>query len=312
MTHIGIESREFRQHRGFTLIELLAAVAVIALLIGLIAPAMSGARRRAATAACASNLRQLSVGWAIYADQNQGVIVPGRPGRFSNAADNVYFVGNGYQWRPRWFVQLGAQCGFHAFAQPSPDQADDNRLIVDGNRVFLCPQAPERINNRNYTYGYNYQFLGNTRFRGGNEANGFIHYPVKMEHLRASTTVLAADSLGTAAGKPASLRTAYREDGSSDPFAVSNHGWSLDPPRLTTTSDYCDDNLRAPEHRSAPDTRHSGRANVVFCDGHVEHAGYADLNYVQNSDGSIAADGPGASNSLFSGAGRDDDPPPIQ
>jgi len=98
-------------------------------------------------------------------------------------------------------------------------------------------------------------------------------YPVNVSALpRASETVMAADCMGTAAGKSAALRTGHYDDGTRDLFALGNKGHLLDPPRLRDgDSDYADPEARAPEHRSAPDPRHAGRANVVFCDGHVEY-----------------------------------------
>lgn len=296
---------------AFTLLEILVVTGIISLLVSILVPALSAARQSGKATACGSNLRQLGVGWQIYADQNTGAIVPGRPGKFANAQLNNYWVGNGYQFRPRWYVRMGAECGFYAFSQPSTDQAMDNTLQVDGNKVFLCPTAADRTNNRNYAYGYNFQFLGNTRFFGGSEANGFIRFPVKLDHLRSSTTVVAADAMGTAAGKALEQRTPYREDGSSDLNAVGNHAWSLDPPRLTANGDYCDDNNRAPQHRSAPELRHRNKASVLYADGHAEGGDYESLGYVTNPDGSVAANGGTAHNRLFSGSGRDDDPPPI-
>lgn len=302
----------FRTRSAFTLIELLVVIAIISVLIGMLAPALSDARKRGLATRCASNLRQLGAGWSIYSDDNEGVIIPGRPGKYADNSKNVYWVGNGYQFRPRWFVQMGAAYGFFAFSQPSPNSADDNKLAVDGSPLFHCPQVPERINNRNYAYGYNFQFLGNSRFKGGTEANGFINYPRKREHLRAATTVVSADAMGTAAGKPESARTTYREDGSADLFALGNHAWSLDPPRLTATSDFCDDSNRAPQHRSAPEMRHLGKASVLYADSHVEPGDYESLGYVRQDDGSIAASDPRSRNHLFSGRDRDDDPPPVQ
>jgi len=300
-----------KRQYAFTLIELLVVIAIIALLISILLPSLSNARRMGRTTVCATNLRQLGAGWLMYADGNDGNSIPGRPGKFTDNSANVYFVGNGYQWRPRWFVTMGAESGFFAFSAPSPDSADDNKLNIDGNKVFICPEAPERINNRNYTYGYNYQFLGNARFRAGGKAAGFIRFPVKASRLAAASTVMAADAMGTAAGKPADQRTAYRVDGSADLNAVGNHAWSLDPPRLTANGDFCDDNNRAPQHRSAPDVRHLLKANVIFCDGHVESRTLESLGYVVNDDGSIAADGQGTHNSFFSGSTRDEDPPII-
>jgi prepilin-type processing-associated H-X9-DG protein len=54
------------------------------------------------------------------------------------------------------------------------------------------------------------------------------------------------------------------------------------------------------------------KANVAFCDGHVELMALPDMGYIVNYDESVAALDPRATNRLFSGSGRDDDPPPVQ
>ncbi|MCC6659789.1 MAG: type II secretion system protein [Phycisphaerales bacterium] len=59
--------------RGFTLIELLVSIAVIALLVGILLPALRHAREAARSAVCLSNLRQMAAAISIYADENRGV-----------------------------------------------------------------------------------------------------------------------------------------------------------------------------------------------------------------------------------------------
>jgi prepilin-type processing-associated H-X9-DG protein len=282
-------------------------MAIIAILAALLLPALQSAKQTARQIACTNNMRQLAIGFTLYADDSDGYCIPGRMPAVAGSS-NTYFVGNGWHYRPRWFVTMGACAGFYAFNQPSPNAADDNSKRVD-NPVFLCPEVAAWTNNRNYAYGYNFQFLGNSR----KQASGrYINFPVRVDRLAASRTVLAADSMGTAAGKPAAARTAYRASGTGDVTALGNHGWALDPPRLlAVNSEYCDDSNRSDPNRSAADPRHRGRANVSFCDGHVESLTLGALGYQVNADGSVAARGGMSHNHLFSGSGQDDNPPPI-
>ena len=65
-----------RASRGFTLIELLVVVAVIALLIGLLLPTVGRAREAGQRTVCASNVRQVAIGYVLYAEDNRGRAVP--------------------------------------------------------------------------------------------------------------------------------------------------------------------------------------------------------------------------------------------
>lgn len=308
-------SRRFEWVAGasaFTLMEVLVVVGIIAVLVALLAPSLAAARQQSRAVVCANNIRQIGVGWHLYAQQWQEVAVAGRFPKIAGST-NLYWVGNGWKYRARWYAMLGAQVRLFAFSKPSPDPALDNTQPVDGE-VFLDPEAPEYINARNYPYGYNFQFLGNSRSRLGAGPTDWVRWPVKVGQIKTpARTVMAADSLGTAASTPTAERLPYDPTGTSantHPSRVVNHGWALDPPRLTATGDFCDDGLRG-QARSAPDERHRGKANVIFCDTHVERLRSKQLGYVVNDDGTVPLTGAG-SNSLFSGTGRDDAPPPIQ
>lgn len=299
--------------RGFTLVELLVVIGIIAVLISILLPSLTVARQTATTVQCASNMRQIAMGWMLYADANRGSVVPARPPKMPAAAENLYDIGNGEVWRPRWYTLMGSASGMLCFTSPSPLQADENRQLIT-NPLFICPVEPEWTSSRHTTYGYNHQFLGNARNKTGTPSGTInpISFPVKISRVSGSQTVMFADAMGTAAGKPRDLRAAHNNNGDIiNIYALGNHAFTLDPPRLTPNSDRCDDNYRQDENRSAPDPRHRGKANVAFCDGHVETMTLEELGYVVNADGSIAAWAPGTHNRLFSGTGQDLDPPTL-
>src|SRR5687767_15125697 len=116
---------------GFTLIELLVVIAIIAILAAILFPVFAQAREAARKTSCLSNLRQIGQSVVIYQTDFE--------------AYPMYAIGgvNSY----RWYDQL----------QP----------YIRNAQVFICPSAGRKWAygepGRNATYGYNYQYLGNTR-----------------------------------------------------------------------------------------------------------------------------------------------------
>src|SRR4051794_3189456 len=76
-------NRSQRLRLGFTLVELLVVIGIIAVLISVLLPALSRARQQANTVRCASNIRQIMMGFHFYANENKGLLPAQRlPGQF--------------------------------------------------------------------------------------------------------------------------------------------------------------------------------------------------------------------------------------
>ncbi|HTL28929.1 MAG TPA: type II secretion system protein, partial [Tepidisphaeraceae bacterium] len=76
MRHITTPQRTQGRCRAFTLVELLVVIAIIAVLIGILLPALTRAKEQANRVACSSNIRQIALAVNMYGNQNKLSVPP--------------------------------------------------------------------------------------------------------------------------------------------------------------------------------------------------------------------------------------------
>lgn len=250
----------FVNRPGFTLIELLVVISIIALLIGILLPALGAARAAGRSVACLSNVRQLGIAANTYAVDNRSLMFPP-----TTAQDN----GDAVTGDPSWWGWKLADYVYSVQGKVPPADEAEAQLIAEElpeGSVFDCPEV-----------------AGDFRKFESYQQQAFISRYIGTEQnylgVTAEGRVLAFGSLGL------SLKDDFNVAGRGQEMVLffdGHMGWQASSPWSGNTniwgSGKADEPSGSPDRGMGVRLRHGGDrgANFVMAGGNATTLTFAD------------------------------------
>lgn len=128
------------QARGFTLIELLVVIAIIAILAGMLLPALAKAKTKAQGIMCMNGGKQLTLAWILFAGDNNDLLVKSLDNQATpENASRPLLVGGNLDYdneQQNWDPEL------HVAKSPLA------KYTGEGNKIWMCPADTARVTDR--------------------------------------------------------------------------------------------------------------------------------------------------------------------
>ncbi len=235
--------------QAFTLIELLVVVAIIAILMAILMPALNRAREQGRRAVCLNHLRTLTLGWMMYADENDDRIVNGEAYYSPSAPASAPIPSSGPHEGERYWVGNDCASGYATGQQrPLNIQMDAIRVgalfaYCRAEKVYRCPTGV-RGEMRTYSTGYG--------------MNGCFDAPgtyVGNKGARVDRTVLMVKRRSEITIPSPAYRLVFLDEGRISPDSYAAY---------YLTAKWWD----------PPFVRHGDGTNVAFADGHSDYWKY--------------------------------------